>query len=175
MAYFNRFEGDYDEEMRRIKARANAIVMAAKGYEPEDLDDRLALINTDEDDSFAVELEWVKVADPRDGIFKIPVRPVLSMGFGDPHPEREKNRADKGLSSILLESILPTDEMATLASLHFTFLDGKFKHEPSLSINYDGDNHYPIGYERWDSADAELMLRVFEAAFAAQPKAEVFQ
>src|SRR5438105_4547431 len=62
MAYYNRFEGNYDEEMQRIYERRQAVIDAARQKVPSNLDELLA---DSEDEGTDYELEWVDVPNPK--------------------------------------------------------------------------------------------------------------
>jgi hypothetical protein len=165
MAYYNRFEGNYDEEMQRIYERRQAVIDAARQKVPSNLDELLA---NSEDGETDYELEWVDIPNPKVSGSTIRVRPVLMLASGSPEEAREKDRSDKGAYQILLEGRLPTGETEVIGNIFFFYSGGELKHEPAVTIHRKDSS--PINDHRWDSADAELFLSLAESALAAQPE-----
>jgi hypothetical protein len=165
MAYYNRFEGNYDEEMQLIYERRQAVIDAARQKVPSNLDELLA---TSEDGETDYELEWVDVPNPKVSGSTIRVRPVLMLASGSPEDAREKDRLDKGAYQILLEGRLPTGETEVIGNIFFFYSDGELKQEPNVTIHRK--DSIPINDYRLDSADTELFLSLAESALAAQPE-----
>ncbi|OGL39263.1 hypothetical protein A3J32_02390 [Candidatus Saccharibacteria bacterium RIFCSPLOWO2_02_FULL_46_7] len=154
--------------MKRIEGRRQAIIDRTRRFEPADLDQLLA---ESEDGYVFLDLEWVEVPSPwqsEDGVSTVNVRPVIACGKGSEEGAREKHRFDKGVYQLILDGRLTSDgKELLLGGLTFFCKDGKFKYEPELQMHFDNAN--PIGNVRWDSADAELFLKLAELALDAQP------
>ncbi len=171
MAYYNRFRGTFDHEMTNIRNRCQSVIDSARQLQPDNIDGLLA---ASEDGELDHELEWVNVPNPwqpTDGNV-ITVRPILGLDQGYENAEREKDRSDKGVWKLGLETRLPSGDSWYMGDITFPYAGGQLKSEPTISINTSPTPYttMPRQQVELESADAELLLTLAESALQQQPQ-----
>jgi hypothetical protein len=166
MAYYDRFGSRYEEEMAKIEHRRDSLIQLARSLAPEDLEER---ITSGIDDHIEVGLKWVSVPDPRHPALGplLDVRPVLLASIGNEEAEQEIDHFDRGINGLIIEGRMPSLYKREIGHIYFYFSHGEVKQEPEISIRMDA--RIPPTQVRWDSADAELFLRLAESALSTQP------
>lgn len=170
MAYYNRFRGTFDHEMAKVYERRQSVIDSARQLQPDNVDE---LIKASGDErEFRHVLEWVEVPNPwqqAEGD-TIAVRPILGIAEGHEDTEREKDRLDKGVWKLGLETRLPSGDIWYIGDMMFFHREGELKSEPTLSVNISPtpETTMPNQNIGWESADAELLLSLAETALQGQ-------
>lgn len=156
----------HENEVRRVEQQRQALIDAIKRHEPENLDELLA---ANHDNEAEHELEWVDVPDPRPsaatGGSTINVLPVLRLSDGNKDAEYEKDINDKGIFGLQIMGRLASGQEDLIGELIFFHKDGALQYEPMLSIA-----GLPVASDSiWQSADAELFVRLAQSAIDSQP------
>jgi hypothetical protein len=154
MAYIDHFSDNYQETMAKIEQRRSALIEKAKSYTPNNLDEQL---KSSEDGAVDQELGWVDISDPRDEHrpFGFEVLPIVGYWRGD-----EEEGIAPGMSSLTLIGKLPSGQERVIGTLSCI---GNYT--PTLSLNMDETHNMATEPVRWDSADAEIFLKLVESAF----------
>ncbi|MEI6850774.1 MAG: hypothetical protein WCK26_02290 [Candidatus Saccharibacteria bacterium] len=154
MDHLEQFRGTYDINRQRLERRINMLVVATSQFVPDNLAELIALSENGEID---FPLEWVKVPDPSSGNEgpNLEVLPVLEMWKG------EDNETGPCLSGLTIFGKLSDGEERVIGSMNP--LSGK--NTPMLYLNV-------VGYTEWESADAEIFLKLAESSLESQEISE---
>jgi hypothetical protein len=170
MTYYEHFRGRYESEMARIYERCQVLIDKSRELQPTNIDEVLA---ASEDGELDHALDWVDVPNPwqpADGD-TITARPLLVLYTGCEDAEREEDSYDKGVYKLGIEALLPSGDTWYLGDITFFYVDGRPKHEPSVSLSTSpAESVIEINNTRWDSADAAMFLTLAESAIDLQQK-----
>ncbi|HYF97006.1 MAG TPA: hypothetical protein VD947_03130 [Patescibacteria group bacterium] len=154
-----RFRGTHTEDLHELTQERNALIEQAREHMPEDYVEQL---EASEEGEFEHPLEWVEVSDPNsdDPDATLEVQPEIKLWKGK---EKDKTPSiEPGLVGIALLGKLPNGEERLIGSIAVIG-----NREPILDLNRS-PNLYHGSSEEWESADAEIFLKLASSALQAQ-------
>jgi hypothetical protein len=162
MDHLELFRGNYEARRNELEQQRNELIEQVRGFIP---DNYLDLVDASEEGSAEHELNWVKVPDPGsdDPTPALEVLPVLGLWRGENEYE-STTPTPPGLSSMALVGKLPDGEKRIIGNIGAMSSTGRLL----LWLNKTANGSAEVGGADWESADAELFLKLAKSALDSQ-------